>query len=279
MSAHPSSPTEAVHPRLSQQRAPSLVDFFGAMHAENARAAAAVAHANAALVRATKLIAKAFSQGGRLIYVGAGTSGRLGVLDASECPPTFGSAQRQVIGLIAGGERALRHSIEGAEDDSRAAQRDLKPLKLSARDVVCGITASGRTPYVLAALAVARQKGAHTVFVTCNPSAAKIPRPTVAIALSTGAEVLAGSTRLKAGTATKLVLNALTTGAFFLLGRVRQGEMIGVQPKNQKLKRRAERMVSRLTGLPLAQARALLMSTRYQVEAALTATRPRRGSR
>ncbi len=269
MSPSSSSPTEAVHPRLSHQRAPSLAEFFHAMHEENARAAAAAAKANAAVVRATGLIAKAFTRGGRLIYVGAGTSGRLGVLDASECPPTFGSPPGQVMGIIAGGERALRESIEGAEDDTRAAQADLKQLKLNARDVVCGISASGRAAYVISALAFARKKGARTVFVTCNPAAAKAPRATVAIALSTGAEIVAGSTRLKAGTATKMVLNALTTGAFFLLGRVQQGEMIGVQPKNQKLKLRAERIVGRLTGLSPAQARALLIATRYQVDAAL----------
>lgn len=174
-----------------------------------------------------------------------------------------------MVGLIAGGDRALRDSIEGAEDDGAAAVRDLTKLRLREADVVCGISASGRTPYVLAALELARRKGSETIFITCNPQAGKSTRATVTIALSTGAEVVAGSTRLKAGTATKLVLNALSTGAFFLLGRVRQGEMIGVQPKSQKLKARAVRIVSRLTGLKTAAAKTLLERSGYQVARAL----------
>jgi N-acetylmuramic acid 6-phosphate etherase len=269
MSDPHSSPTEAMHPRLSRKSDATLRDLLNAMNHENARAASEVGRASGAISRATSLVAQALSNGGRLIYVGAGTSGRLGVLDASECPPTFGSAKGQVVGVIAGGQRALRESIEGAEDDRAAAGTDLKKLRLRPVDVVCGISASGRTPYVLAALELARRKGCTTIFVTCNPQAGKAVRSTVAVALSTGAEVIAGSTRLKAGTATKLVLNALSTGAFFLLGRVRQGEMIGVQPKSQKLKARAVRIVSRLTGLKTAAALALLKRTGFQVTRAL----------
>lgn len=220
-----------------------------------------------------ELIASAFRQGGRLVYVGAGTSGRLGVLDASECPPTFGAPHGQVIALIAGGETAVRESVEGAEDNTEAAKNDLDAIEppLSECDVVVGITASGTTPYVRAALDLAAARGARTAMLFCNPgidSGAGILIP-----LDTGPELLAGSTRLKAGTATKIVLNMLSTGAMALSGRVFENYMIGVRPINAKLKRRAIRIVADLAGLEPAAAEARLIEAGGDVAAAVLAER------
>lgn len=273
MSPRLKSPTEAVHPHVGAQHHLTLEGLLAAMEKENLNAARAVAKARGPIAKAAKLIAASFEDGGRLIYVGAGTSGRLGVLDASECLPTFGSKPGQVMGLIAGGERALRSAVEGAEDDKRAARSDLKRIRLKPVDVVCGISASGRAPYVLEALKAARAANARTVFITCNPPAARATSVDIRIAVSTGPEVIAGSTRLKAGTATKLVLNALTTGAFTLLGRVHRGEMIGLQPKNQKLKARAVRIVARLTGLSPAKAARSLRAVGFQIDRVVPSNR------
>ncbi len=199
------------------------------------------------IAKLVQRVADAFNAGGRLIYIGAGTSGRLGVLDASECPPTFGVDPGQVVGMIAGGEVALRMSGEGAEDDESAAVANLNALapELNDRDVVVGIAASGTTPYVLAALHHAKASGAHTALLCCNPTVSATAD--CVIALDTGPEVLPGSTRLKAGTATKLVLNMISTGAMALSGRVFEGYMVGVRPMNAKLRERAVRIVAALT--------------------------------
>lgn len=200
-------------------------------------------------------------EGGRLIYVGSGTSGRLGVLDAAECPPTFGTDPGWVIGLIAGGEAALRGPIEAAEDNETAAEEALKALTLNAKDTVFAISASGRTPYALAAAKYARSVGALTGAFTANPDtplAALVEYPIVVL---TGPEVLTGSTRLKAGTATKLVLNMITTAAFTRLGRVRGSRMIDLQLVNRKLWQRAIRYLCEAAGLSEAQAEALLRET------------------
>jgi len=214
-------------------------------------------------------IASALGRGGRLFYVGAGTSGRLGTLDAAECPPTFGTKPRQVQAVIAGGRRALTRAVEGAEDDTRAGARALRLKRLGAKDVVCGISASATTPFVLGALEHARRRGAKTILVCCNPEARSAPVADVVIAPDTGPELIAGSTRLKAGTATKLVLNALSTAAMVALGKVFRGRMVDVNPLNQKLRVRAERMVAELAELPLPEARALLAKARGQPKVAL----------
>lgn len=243
------SPTEARATLTRPIDALSASEIVSTMNREDHRAADAVAAQAEVIAAVMKRVAASFQAGGRLIYVGAGTSGRLGVLDASECPPTFGVAPDRVIGLIAGGERALRESVEGAEDDADLGARDLAALlpPPDHRDIVVGIAASGSTPYVHGALAAAKAAGAGTALVCCNPLVYSPAEHT--IALATGAEVLSGSTRLKAGTATKLVLNMITTGGMALSGLVYEGLMIEVRPVNAKLKRRTRRIVSILTGL------------------------------
>ena len=244
-----------------------------AMSREDARAAKAVANAAPSIAQAIQAAADAFAEGGRLIYLGAGTSGRLGVLDASECPPTFGVSPGQVIGLMAGGEDALRNSIEGAEDDANQAVADLNALSpaLNAKDFVVGITASGRTPYVIAALEEAARKGCTTAMVCCNEVGSGLA--SIVIALDTGAEVLAGSTRLKAGTATKLVLNQISTGAMALSGRVYDGYMVGVRAANDKLRERAAGIIMKLTGLAEQDASRLLVEAHGEVTVAVLMTR------
>jgi len=202
--------------------------------------------------RAASLAAAALVQGGRIIFVGAGTSGRLGALEAAECPPTFGTEPHQVLAIMAGGEAALTRAVEGAEDRGHEAFHELERVGLSATDLVVGIAASGRTPFVRAALTTAREKGAFTVLVTCDPaSKAETPPPAdIIVALETGPEVLTGSTRLKAGTATKMALNAITTAAFVARGKVYGNFMVDLQATNEKLKARAQRIVAAVCGCP-----------------------------
>ncbi|EQA14172.1 N-acetylmuramic acid 6-phosphate etherase [Glaesserella parasuis 174] len=199
------------------------------------------------IAQAVEKIVEAFQQGGRLVYIGAGTSGRLGVLDASECPPTFGVSPEMVKGIIAGGERALRHSIEGAEDNKEAGKQDLQAVEFSQKDVLVGIAASGRTPYVLGALAYAKQLGATTVSIASNPNSAMSQIADIVIDTVVGAEVLTGSSRMKSGTAQKLVLNMLTTASMILIGKCYQNLMVDVQASNQKLVARAIRIVMQAT--------------------------------
>jgi N-acetylmuramic acid 6-phosphate etherase len=240
--------------RLDRLSPLALVDTIGA---EDRRAAASVAGTRHALARAIELVAAALRGGGRLVYAGAGTSGRLGVLDAAECPPTFGVPAGRVVGVIAGGRRALTHAVEGAEDRAADARRALAALGIGPRDVVCAVCASGVTPFALAALRSARRRGARTLLVTCAPPAAP-DAADVVIAPRVGPEVVAGSTRMKAGLATKMVLHTLTTGAMVRLGKVYGNLMVDLRPTNAKLRARAVRIVSRLTGRPPAAARALL---------------------
>lgn len=199
------------------------------------------------IAQAVEKIVEAFQQGGRLVYIGAGTSGRLGVLDASECPPTFGVSPEMVKGIIAGGERALRHPIEGAEDNKEAGKQDLQAVGFSQKDVLVGIAASGRTPYVLGALAYAKQLGATTVSIASNPNSAMSQIADIVIDTVVGAEVLTGSSRMKSGTAQKLVLNMLTTASMILIGKCYQNLMVDVQASNQKLVARAIRIVMQAT--------------------------------
>lgn len=199
------------------------------------------------IAQAVEKIVIAFQQGGRLIYMGAGTSGRLGVLDASECPPTYGVPPDMVVGLIAGGERALRHPIEGAEDNREQGQLDLQTIQCSEKDVVVGIAASGRTPYVLGGLEYANKLGAITISIASNPNSAMAQIAKIAIDTIVGPEVLTGSSRMKSGTAQKLVLNMLTTASMVQIGKCYQNLMVDVQASNEKLRARAIRIVMQAT--------------------------------
>lgn len=210
------------------------------------------------IARAVDLLITAFRSGGRLIYVGAGTSGRLGIIDASECPPTFGTEAAQVVGVIAGGRTAMFTSQEGAEDDQAQARLDIDALHVGPNDVVCGIAASRRTPYVVAAVGRARERGAKTLYVTTNPRAEFNLKVDVAICPEVGPEVLMGSTRMKSGTAQKLVLNMLTTTAMVRLGKVYENMMVDLQLTNNKLVERARRIVMLAAGVEYDEAAATL---------------------
>ena len=231
--------------------------------------ARAVGHELAPISRAVDMIAHAFSRGGRLIYVGAGTSGRLATLDASECPPTFGVSPLLVQVVIAGGRRALTSAVEGAEDSAAAGRQDLAAKRLTSRDVVVGITASGSTPYVLGALEFARKRGAGTVGVTANRRSPIADIARVTIVPDTGPEVIAGSTRMKAGTAQKLVLNLLSTGAMIRTGRVYDNWMVDVALTNEKLRQRGLRILEEATGANAKQAAGALTESRDNLRVAL----------
>jgi N-acetylmuramic acid 6-phosphate etherase len=214
-------------------------------------------------------IAARLAAGGRLIYIGAGTSGRLGVLDASECPPTFNVAPELVQGIIAGGEPALSRATETTEDDPAIGAADLRRRGFTVKDVLCGIAASGRTPYVLGAIDEANRLGAVTIGLSCTPQSELARRAKIAITPTPGPEIIAGSTRLKAGTATKLVLNMLTTGAFIRMGYVRGNLMVNVQPKNSKLLDRSLRIIQAATGVTREQAAEALKSANNTVRDAI----------
>lgn len=221
------------------------------------------------IAKAVDVISKAFKSGGRLLYVGAGTSGRLGVLDASECPPTFGVDESMVIGIIAGGPEAIFRSQEGAEDSVELGETDLMNQQLTKEDVVVGIAASGRTPYVLGALAYANSIGAHTVALSCNPESKIAQIAHIAISPVVGPEALTGSTRLKSGTAQKLVLNMLTTASMVKMGKSYQNLMVDVQASNEKLRARARRILMQATGCGETDAADLLKKSQYQVKTAI----------
>ncbi|AHF76179.1 N-acetylmuramic acid 6-phosphate etherase [Sodalis praecaptivus] len=229
----------------------------------------AIASELPAVAAAIDRAAQALGAGGRLIYLGAGTSGRLGVLDASECPPTFGVPPDKVIGLIAGGPGALLKAVEGAEDDMALGERDLRHLQLTPADVVVGLAASGRTPYVLGALRYARTLGCATVAVSCNPDSPIAQAADIAISPVVGPEVLTGSTRMKSGTAQKLVLNMISTGAMVKLGKVYQNLMVDVKATNVKLRDRACRIVCEACGVDADRAKAALAQTDYDVKPAI----------
>lgn len=240
------------------------------MHAEDRLVADAVASQRLVIAEVIAAIETAFRAGHRLFYVGAGTSGRLGVLDASECPPTFGTDPSMVIGLIAGGDHALRHPIEGAEDDPTAGAALMQDHAVRSGDVVVGIAASGTTPFVRGALEVAAQRGAVTALIACTePPAAMRAVADHCILPIVGPEALTGSTRLKAGTATKLVCNMLTTGAMIRIGKSHGNLMVDMRATNVKLQDRAERIVMEVTGLEREAARALLLAADGRVKRAL----------
>ena len=243
------------------------------MNREDRRAVAAVGRVRRQIAAAVELIVAALRRGGRLVFVGAGTSGRLGVLEAAECPPTFGTPPRLVQAIMAGGRGAVFRAREGAEDDARAAARAVR-RRVRAGDVVVGVSASGVTPFVRGALAAARRRGARTVLVACAPAApARGSRARLVIAPAPGPEALAGSTRLKAGTATKLVLNTLTTASMARLGRVWGNRMVDVVPRSAKLRARAQALVAELGGVPRARARRLLAASGGRVRLAVVMAR------
>ncbi len=263
--------TEARNPASSAIDRLSPLEIVRLMNAEDQHVIDAVAKEELAIARAIDEISERFSNGGRLIYLGAGTSGRLGVLDASECPPTFSTSPELVVGLIAGGRDALTRAIEGAEDDSQAALSELKSLGTSDRDTVMGIATSGRTPYVIGAMEYARSVGAFTIGFACNHGS---PLATVADLMITpivGPEVITGSTRLKAGTATKLVLNMLTTGAMIRIGKTYGNLMVDLRASNKKLCDRSQRIVSELTNLSQSQSADLLDQCSGEVKTAIVA--------
>ncbi len=261
--------TEQVNPASAQIDKLSTPEMLQVINAQDAGVAAAVGAEIHHIARAVDAIAEAFRNGGRLFYIGAGTSGRLGVLDAAECPPTFNVPPDLVQGIIAGGEAALSRATETTEDDPAIGVRDLIARGFTAQDVVCGIAASGRTPYVLGAIADANRLGAVTIGISCTPDSELARASKIAITLLTGPEVIAGSTRLKAGTATKLVLNMLSTGAFIKLGYVRGNLMVNVQPKNSKLRDRSVRIIATATGASYEEAERMLVDAGNNVRAAI----------
>lgn len=239
--------TEQRNPHSMEVDCLSALEIVTLMNTEDKQVPLAVERVLPQIAQAVEAVVKAFQCGARLVYLGAGTSGRLGVLDASECPPTFGVHNEMVKGIIAGGEPAIRYPIEGAEDNSNAAVTDLQALDFNAKDVLVGIAASGRTPYVLSALGYAKQLGAITVSIASNPNSPMAQTADIAIDTLVGAEVLTGSSRLKSGTAQKLVLNMISTASMILLGKCYENLMVDVQASNEKLKARAVRIVMQAT--------------------------------
>ncbi|MFA4104449.1 N-acetylmuramic acid 6-phosphate etherase [Serratia sp. IR-2025] len=247
----------------------STLEMVRCFNQEDRKVPEAIEKVLPAIAQAVDLAAAALKAGGRLIYLGAGTSGRLGVLDASECPPTFGVPHGVVVGLIAGGPGALLKAVEGAEDDEALGEADLRALNLTAVDMVVGLAASGRTPYVIGALRYARGLGCPTAAISCNPDSPIAHEAQVAISPVVGPEALTGSTRLKSGTAQKLVLNMLSTGAMVKLGKVYQNLMVDVKATNVKLVDRACRIVVEATGAERVQAEAALAQTGFEVKPAI----------
>ncbi|MGA3227429.1 MAG: N-acetylmuramic acid 6-phosphate etherase [Acidobacteriaceae bacterium] len=250
--------TETRHPDSARIDQLSTREMLEVINAADRSVADAVHAELSRIAQAVDGIAERLQRGGRLFYTGAGTSGRLGVLDASECPPTFNVDPGLVVGLIAGGDYALRHSIEGAEDDANQGAEDLKAYGLEAKDTLVGIAASGRTPYVLGGMAYANHLGALTVGLSCVPGSEVECQAKIAITPAVGPEVITGSTRMRAGTATKLVLNMLSTGAMIRTGMVYGNLMVNVQPTNEKLKDRAIRIIAAATGVDEDRAAELL---------------------
>lgn len=261
--------TEQVNDRSVDIETQSIGQILHYMNDENRTVTDAIERCIPSIEKVTAAVVQAFEKGGRLIYLGAGTSGRLGVLDASECPPTFGVSPDMVVGVIAGGDYALRHAIEGAEDDETIAQEQLKELGLVKEDVVVGISASGRTPYVVAGLSYAKEVGCYTGAISNSPNAVISNVADIGIEAITGPEVVTGSTRMKAGTAQKLILNMITTAAMIRVGKIFKGYMVDVQPTNQKLKQRATNILSKITGFSQEEARAHLEKNDFDLKVAI----------
>jgi len=261
--------TEHRNPASKNLDRMTAIEIVRLMNHEDRKVAAAVARVLPAIARAADAIVKAIRSGGRLIYVGAGSSGRMAVLDAAECPPTFGTSPLLVQALIAGGRPAVTGAVEGAEDSLANAERDLRTKKLTRHDVVVGITASGTTPYVLAALQYARHRGAATVAITVNPRTPVARLAKILIATEVGPEVLTGSTRLKAGTAQKMVLNMLSTAAMARLGHVYENLMIDVKASNQKVSDRIVRILAEASGRSVSSAEHALRQAGHNMRIAL----------
>jgi N-acetylmuramic acid 6-phosphate etherase len=261
--------TEARNPLTRELDNLNSLELVKLINSEDRKVALAVSDVSESIAEAIDIITDRLSKGGRLIYVGAGTSGRLGVLDAVECPPTFNTDPEMVLGLIAGGPQGLIQAVEGAEDSVDMGREALQDVSLGELDVVVGIAASGRTPYVIGALDYARDSGAFAIAFSCNQDAEIITHADLNIIPLVGPEVLSGSTRLKAGTATKLVLNMLTTGAMVRLGKTYSNLMVDVRATNEKLTERAERIVQSLTDCTPEQAGELLSSCNGEVKTAI----------
>ena len=264
-------PTETPNAKTTHLDKLTPLGLARALNAEDFNAARAVKSAAREIAQTVVLAAAAYGAGHKIIFIGAGTSGRLGILEAVECVPTFGTKPSEIIGLIAGGNKAIFRAQEGAEDDAKAGARDIKRAA-HAGDLVIGLTASGRTPYVLGALAAAKKIKARTALMACNPHADTCCAD-VFIYLPTGAEALTGSTRLKAGTATKMALNAITTGAMTLCGKTYGNLMVDVRPTNKKLVARAERLIASLTGADEKTAAQLLRRSGGKVKTAVVMAR------
>ena len=262
--------TERRNPRTMQLDTMSELEIVTAMNDEDARVPLAIAKKLPEIAQAARWAVEAFEQGGRLFYMGAGTSGRLGVLDAAECPPTFGVDPGMVVGLIAGGEKAFIKAVEGAEDSRELGRQDLESHHLTQKDFVIGIAASGRTPYVLGGLAYAKETGCRTAAIACNPGSAIGKAADLAIEVEVGPEVLTGSTRLKSGTAQKLILNMISTASMVRTGKVYQNLMVDVMQNNEKLHTRAENIVIDATGVTRPEARSAIDAAGGSVKVAIT---------
>jgi len=261
--------TESVNPRSRAIDQLTTLEMVRLMNDEDAQVAPAVALEAEHIAAAIDAIAERMLRGGRLIYVGAGTSGRLGVLDAAECPPTFSTSPDQVVGLIAGGASALTRSIEGAEDDPHIGARDIASINVTDRDSVVGIAASGRTPYVLGAMSEAKSRGAFVASLACNRPSPLEKIADVSIAPVVGPEIISGSTRLKSGSAQKMVLNMLSTGVMVRIGKTFGNMMVDLQATNSKLRERARRIVASECHLATDDADALLMKCSGEVKTAI----------
>lgn len=261
--------SEQSNPETKQLDELNSLAIVTLMNQQDSEVPKAIAKILPQIAQAVDLICQSFRQNGRLIYVGAGTSGRLGVLDASECPPTFGVNDQQVIGLIAGGKEAMFKAQEGAEDSPSLAQKDLQALKLTSRDVVVGIAASGRTPYVIGALEYGHEIGATTIALSCNADSPIAQKAQLALTPLVGPEVLSGSTRLKSGTAQKLILNMLTTATMAQMGKCYENYMVDLKASNLKLKARSLRTLIQLTNCDQTQAEHLLKAAKGQLKVAI----------
>lgn len=264
--------TEQRNPDTAAIDTLGTIEMLEAINREDAKVAPAVAEQLPHIAEAVDVIVDRIREGGRLVYIGAGTSGRLGVLDASECPPTFNTPPDLVVGLIAGGDHALRHPVEHVEDSREKGAEALRNIELSDKDMVVGIAASGRTPFVLGAIEYAKSIGATTAGISSSAESALSAAVDIPIAVITGPEVVTGSTRMKSGTAQKLVLNMLTTGAMIRLGKTYGNLMVDVQPTNEKLKVRAVKIVSEATGLTTEDAKVALAAADGDVKAAIVST-------
>ena len=262
--------TETRNPATMNLDQMSALEIVTAMNNEDAKIPLAIAKVLPQIAQAVSWAEEAFLCGGRLFYIGAGTSGRLGVLDASECPPTFGVPDGMVVGLIAGGDSAFRKAVEGAEDSTTLARQDLAEHHLNGKDVVVGIAASGRTPYVLGGLEYAKEMGCRTIAISCNRGSAIAQAAALAIEAEVGPEVLTGSTRLKSGTAQKLILNMISTASMVRIGKAYQNLMVDVMQSNEKLHVRAENIVINATGADRAAARAAIDAAGGSVKCAVT---------